>query len=126
MSAHAVEKLLTAFGDVLASHRRERKLAVSALATATGLPETQITALERGDHEPTLTDFFRIAWALGEEPGNLFIDVISESRKNPNDLGLYKSRASAAWHGAVFHLQPASLPFAPPQDEQTLTQVRES
>jgi transcriptional regulator with XRE-family HTH domain len=66
MSAHAVEKLLTAFGDVLASHCRERKLTVSALATATGLPETQITALESGDHEPTLTDFFRIAGHLAK------------------------------------------------------------
>lgn len=83
MSIDRTEKLLAAFGDVLVRHRRERKMTVAALATATGLAEADITSLERGDHGPTLKEFLHVAWALGEEPVIFFIDVISEWRKNP-------------------------------------------
>jgi transcriptional regulator with XRE-family HTH domain len=90
----AIERVPTAFGDVLVRHRRERKWTVEALATAIGLSAIEIASLERGDYGPTLKDFFRIASAMREEPAVLFIDLVATWRTDPTDYGLYKSRPS--------------------------------
>ena len=96
MSTDPIARLITAFGQVLARHRRERKMSCHALANVAGLSKESdiIIGLECGDFGPTLTDFFRIAWALGEDPMLLFIDLVAALRADPTDLGLYKSRAS--------------------------------
>jgi hypothetical protein len=50
--------------------------------------------MERGEREPSLTEFFRIASALGDPSGSLFIDLIVAWRADPTDHRLYKSRPS--------------------------------
>jgi hypothetical protein len=50
--------------------------------------------MESGEHEPTLTEFFDIADALGEPPAILVISLITEWRANPTGDTLYRSRAS--------------------------------
>jgi transcriptional regulator with XRE-family HTH domain len=90
----AIERVPTAFGDVLVRHRRERKWTIDALATAIGLSAIEIASLERGDYGPTLKEFFHIASALREEPTVLFIDLVAARRTDPTDYDPYKSRPS--------------------------------
>jgi transcriptional regulator with XRE-family HTH domain len=73
----------------------ERKLAPDAFALAAGLSGADdVARIERGERQPTLTEFFRIANALGDPPTILFIDLFGEWRTDPTDYRLYKSRAS--------------------------------
>ena len=94
MSADPIARLPTAFGKLLARFRIERKLTEETLARGAGLSDTnRVTEFERGDREPTLTEFFRIASALGDPPAILLIDLLAQCQ----DIGfdpLYKSRPS--------------------------------
>ena len=93
MSADPITRLPAAFGDVLYRRRNEGKRTVEAFAAATGLSATEITSMECGDYAPTLTEFFRLARALSEDPAILFVDVVAAWRSDSNDP-FNKSRAS--------------------------------
>ncbi len=54
----------------------------------------EVTGMERGQCEPVLSDFFRMAKVLGEPPALFLIDVIDTWRADPAQDALYKSRAS--------------------------------
>jgi transcriptional regulator with XRE-family HTH domain len=77
MSGDPIERLPTAFGRVLARRRSAKPGTSLALAGAVGLTENKVIAMERGQREPVLTEFFRIARALGDPPTILLIDVIT-------------------------------------------------
>jgi transcriptional regulator with XRE-family HTH domain len=94
MSADRFEtRLHEAFGRVLTRRRIECNMTPEALAVRAALNDTKAVSLfERGDAPPTLTEFFKIAAALAEEPAFLFNDVIEEWRSEVADI--YKTRAS--------------------------------
>jgi transcriptional regulator with XRE-family HTH domain len=77
MNGDPIERLPIAFGRVLARRRSAKPGTALALAGAVGLTENEVIAMERGQREPVLTEFFRIARASGDPPTILLIDVIT-------------------------------------------------
>ena len=77
MSADPIERLPILFGRVLARRRDLKRVTTLALAESVGLTEDEVIQTERGQREPALTEFFRIARALGDPPTVLLIDVIT-------------------------------------------------
>ncbi len=95
MSIEPVERLSAAFGRVLRRFRERRGLPPESVALAVGLVSgEEVNSMERGQREPALSDFFRIANVLGEPPALFLIDVIDSWRADPAQDALYKSRAS--------------------------------
>jgi transcriptional regulator with XRE-family HTH domain len=95
VSSNPTGSVPTAFGRVLARLRAQRNLTSEAFAVAAGLSGAdEVVSMEQGDHEPALSDFFRIAEVLGEPPGTLFIDVLDARRADGTHEALYKTRAS--------------------------------
>jgi len=96
MSSNPIERVRIAFARTLAYHRQKKNLTTGMVADAGGFSVTQIEGWENKDKasEPGVTDFFRLAWALGTDPTILFIDMITEWRYDPRDIGLYRSRVS--------------------------------
>jgi hypothetical protein len=96
MSNDPIGRVRIAFSRALAHHRLKRNLTTGMVADAGGFSVSQIEGWESKDKasEPGVTDFFRLAWALGTDPTILFIDMITEWRYDPKDIGLYKSRVS--------------------------------
>lgn len=95
MNTNPSEHLRAAFGTLLTRYRTERKWTTEALAAATGLSDAHaVSEMECGEREPTLTEFFAIANALGEPPAILLVSLLDEWRANPTADTLYKSRAS--------------------------------
>jgi transcriptional regulator with XRE-family HTH domain len=85
---------LRGFSKVLAYHRLEKNLTIEMVADASELSASQLADWENTITEPDVTDFFHLASALGIDPTILFIDVVTEWRRDPTDIGLYKSRVS--------------------------------
>ena len=77
MSADPIERLPVAFGRMLGRRRDAKHATPLALAGSVGLTEDEVIETERGQREPALTEFFRIARALGDPPTLLLIDVIT-------------------------------------------------
>jgi transcriptional regulator with XRE-family HTH domain len=95
MNADPLSRIPVVFGNLLRRLRVERTLAPDAFALAASLSGADdVARMERGEREPTLTELFRIANALGEPPTVLFVDVFAEWRTDPTDYRLYNSRAS--------------------------------
>jgi hypothetical protein len=94
MSIDPIGRVRIAFARTLAYHRQKRNLTTGMVADAGGFSQSQIEKWESTASEPDVTDFFRLAWALGTDPTILFIDMIMEWRYDPTDIGLYKSRVS--------------------------------
>lgn len=95
MSIESVGELPAAFGRVLRRFRERRGLTPESFAMAVGLVSgEEVTNMERGQREPALSDFFRIAKVLDEPPALLLIDVIEAWRVDPAQDALYSSRAS--------------------------------
>ena len=96
MTNDPIKRVRIAFARALAHHRHRKNLTTGMVADAGGFSVSQIEGWENKDKasEPSVTDFFRIAWALGIDPTILFIDMITEWRYDPTDMGLYKSRVS--------------------------------
>jgi transcriptional regulator with XRE-family HTH domain len=65
------EWLRVAFGDLLRNLREQRGLSQSQLALESGLDQTFVSLLERGQRQPTLTTLFALCDALGIEPDKL-------------------------------------------------------
>ena len=96
MTNDPIKRVRIAFARALAHHRLKKNLTTGMVADAGGFSVSQIEGWENKDKasEPGVTDFFRLAWALGIDPTILFIDMITEWRWDPTDIGLYKSRVS--------------------------------
>lgn len=77
MSGDPIERLPIAFGRVLARLRSVKPGTALAVAGSAGLTEDEVIETEQGEREPSLTEFFRIARALGDPPTILLIDVIT-------------------------------------------------
>jgi transcriptional regulator with XRE-family HTH domain len=60
------------FGLRLRELRRARNISQEALADDAGLDRTYISSVERGHRNISLLNIYRIAAALGVEPGDLF------------------------------------------------------
>jgi len=95
MSADPFETRLTeAFSRVLVRRRIERNMTPEALAVKADLVDTKaVSMFERGDAPPTLTEFFKLAEALGEQPAFLLVDVVAEWRGDGTDP-FHKTRPS--------------------------------
>ena len=78
------ETLRAAFGMILTRSRTVRKWTAEALAIAAGLSGSDaVSEMERGEREPTLSEFFNISHALGEPPAILLIRLIVQWRTDP-------------------------------------------
>lgn len=97
MSMDAIQRLPVDFGRLLKQRLVERgwEPALVGFAASAGLAgEEALRCLRTGEAEPTLTELFRIASALGEPPAILFIDLIAAWREGPVRDPLYRSRPS--------------------------------
>jgi len=63
--------ILEAFGNNVATRRRELGLSQEGLAERAGLHRTYVGSVERGERNPALKSIVKIARALGVDPGDL-------------------------------------------------------
>jgi len=63
--------ILEAFGNNVATRRRELGLSQEGLAERAGLHRTYVFSVERGERNPALKSIVKIARALGVDPGDL-------------------------------------------------------
>jgi hypothetical protein len=82
MSTDPISRLPEAFGSLLT--RRCESWTVERFAAATGPSIADAMSMASGQREPTLTELFRIASALGDQPTILLTDVIAAWR--PSDF----------------------------------------
>jgi transcriptional regulator with XRE-family HTH domain len=73
--AQAQPVLSDAFSRVVKKHREKSKLSRAALAERSGLHQTYIGLLERGDRSPNLDTAKAIARALGISLGKLIAEA---------------------------------------------------
>jgi transcriptional regulator with XRE-family HTH domain len=93
MNEDPIVRIRVVFGLLVRRLRDERNLPTEALAAAVGLSDNEISQIELGRRDPTLTDIFKIANALRTPLGLLLVDLIGAWRDKPYDP-LYKSRPS--------------------------------
>ena len=65
LQEEAATPVKRAFGEQLAAARRKRNMSQAALASATGIPQAQISLIERGMANPTLETVDALARGLG-------------------------------------------------------------
>lgn len=65
----------TAFGQVLRTLRRQRKLSQEALALEAGLQRNYVSLIERGVNQPTITTIFKLSAALNLSPSSVVLEV---------------------------------------------------
>jgi transcriptional regulator with XRE-family HTH domain len=68
--------ILEAFGNNVATRRRELGLSQEGLAERAGLHRTYVGSVERGERNPALKSIVKIALALGVNPGDLLKGVL--------------------------------------------------
>jgi transcriptional regulator with XRE-family HTH domain len=68
--------ILQAFGNNVATRRRELGLSQEGLAERAGLHRTYVGSVERGERNPALKSIVKIALALGVDPGDLLKGVL--------------------------------------------------
>ena len=68
--------ILEAFGNNVATRRRELGLSQEGLAERAGLHRTYVGSVERGERNPALKSIVKIALALGVDPGDLLKGVL--------------------------------------------------
>jgi len=73
----------TAFGTVLRRAREERTITQEDLAHVSGVARSFIAKMEAGRRQPTITTVFRLAHALGVEPGVLLARTAEELGRVP-------------------------------------------
>jgi transcriptional regulator with XRE-family HTH domain len=91
-AAH-IKHLPQGFGRAL-SHFRSKQLSIETLARSSGLRVDEIIRMERGEREPSLSEFLRLALALNVAPGRLFNRAVAEWPDDP-DSGPPFYRSSA-------------------------------
>ena len=94
MSNNPIDRVRIALSKALAYHRVKKNMTIKMVADAGELFESKIELWENAVTAPDVTELFRLASALGIDPAILFIDIVTEWRRDPTDIGLYKSRAS--------------------------------
>ena len=62
---------LRRLGARLAGYRRQKGLTLTQFSTLTGLPSSDIAAIEAGELDPVLTTLFALARGLGLSPSEL-------------------------------------------------------
>lgn len=77
------------FGRCLTLWRKERGLSQAALAQKAGVPQPNLSAMERGEREVSLRTLRALAWALDIRPGVLADGIGPE---NPKPLVLTRER----------------------------------
>lgn len=65
------KKIMKDFGIRLKNIRKEKKISLRELAAASGLEHAQISRMEKGVVNPTLTSIAELAEALGVRPADL-------------------------------------------------------
>lgn len=73
--AQAQPVLSDAFSRVVKQHREKQKLSRAALAEMSGLHQTYVGLLERGERSPNLDTAKAIASALGFSLGKLIVEA---------------------------------------------------
>jgi len=73
--AQARPVLSDAFSQVIKNHREKKKLSRAALAKMSGLHQTYVGLLERGERSPNLDTAKAIADALGFSLGKLIAEA---------------------------------------------------
>jgi transcriptional regulator with XRE-family HTH domain len=113
MSTDPINRLPAAFGKLLSRWLRdERRVTYQQVAVALDLySQVLVVEMEVGKREPTLTQLFQLADALGEPPAILFVDIVTAWRTDPSDRGVYKSRASdfARLYRLGYHHKPGDF-----------------
>ena len=84
MRAAHIKDLPRGFGRALAHFRNAGSITVETLARNTEMRMEDITRMERGEREPTLTEFLRLALAIQIPPGELFNLAVVEWPDDPN------------------------------------------
>lgn len=93
MSTEPVARIPAAFGKLLNKLRTERGIDAAEFATAARLTNAEkLARVERGEAEPTLTKFIRIAAILNESPAIFLVDLITLWRDQPEFGFLYRPR----------------------------------
>jgi len=77
MCAATTSTVARAFGDVLLGARRRRNLEPAIVAARAGIDVADLTAIENGDVEPTLSLFIRSAVGIGVPPEWLLEEVLA-------------------------------------------------
>ena len=93
MNTDPISRLPATFGALLNKLRVGQRIDAVEFATAARLTSAEkLASMERGDAEPTLTEFFRIAGVLNEPPAILLVDLITNWREEPEFGYLYRPR----------------------------------
>jgi len=69
------DRQFLAIGLVIRRHRENQKLTQESFATDQGMSQSYYGAIERGQHNLTLWNFFRIAEGLGVTPAQLLAEA---------------------------------------------------
>lgn len=80
--------LARAVSHLVLSYRVEHKLTQTAFARLVGIPQSQVSRLEGGDHNPSLDTLAKLAQVLDIE---LVVDIVPAKRKRK---GLSKAAAT--------------------------------
>ncbi len=75
----------SAFGQILRSIRREKKITQEKLALMSGLDRTYISLLERGLRQPTLKTIFQLSKSLGISAGKIVGEVERALNENSSN-----------------------------------------
>ena len=68
-------------GQVIQRKREQKKLSQDVVSGLAGIGRTHLSAIERGERNPTLETFFKIAEALNIRPSVLMEEIEAEIEK---------------------------------------------
>jgi transcriptional regulator with XRE-family HTH domain len=91
MSNDPIQRLPCVLGKLIQQQRKKRNLTEEQFAKSTGLKLGDVINMEAGVVEPSITEFFRIARTMNEQPAILFVDLVAAWRDQDP---VFTSRAS--------------------------------
>lgn len=65
------EQIIAAVGSAIRAQRTKAALEMDAVAAAAGIADTRYGSIERGEAEPSILEFMRVARALKTTPRDL-------------------------------------------------------
>jgi transcriptional regulator with XRE-family HTH domain len=83
MRAAHIKDLPGGFGRALQYFRSSEFITAEMLARTSGIGEQDISRMERGEREPTLSEFLRLALAIPVSPSYLFNRAVTEWPDDP-------------------------------------------